>query len=417
MAILVDRSGTEGSILRPVLLTIAVQLLLALATALIKLRSGSDDTDIYYRYATMAMAGEVPYRDYRVEYPPLALPLFLVPRLIAPDIAGFKFAFAVEMLVFNAATVWAVAAWVRRRLGSQHVRSRLAWYTLFFVLLSRLMVARFDAVPMFLGFVASTWWFSGRVVLGGLAASLGALTKVYPAVVAVLASTWDLTRPGSARGRGLAAFSLASALGVGAWLALAGLAGVSESLGYQLGRGFEYGSLYSGAQMLAAKLVGAEIVIARDHAAWSSITPWSQRLALLVLPTQLVAILSVCLVFQRRGMAEGVRYSGAAILAFIVTAKVFSPQYLIWLIPFIAVLDGPIARRGCWLFAAGCAATLLAPATTNVFPRTSAWVILAYNIKNVLFLALLILLTFGPGLLRRDRSQPGPAASAPGAAI
>jgi hypothetical protein len=249
---------------------------------------------------------------------------------------------------------------------------------------------------MFLGFVASAWWFSGRSILGGLVASLGALTKVSPAVVAVLASTWDLTRPGSLRGRGLATFSLASMLGAGAWLALGGFAGVSESLGFQLGRGFEYGSVYSGGQMLAAKLLGAEILIARDHVSWSSITPWSQRLALLVFPTQGVALLTVCLVFSRRGMAEGVRYSGAAILAFIVTAKVFSPQFLIWLIPFIAVLDGPIARRGCWLFAAGCAATLLAQGTTNLFPRTSAWVILAYNLKNVLFLVLLALLTFGP---------------------
>jgi hypothetical protein len=407
MAILVDRSGTEGSILRPVLVTIAVQFLLALATALIKLRSASDDTDIYYRYATMILAGEVPYRDFRVEYPPLSLLLFLVPRLIAQDIAGFKFVFAIEMLVFNAATVGAVAAWVQRRHGPARVWSRLAWYTVFFVFLSRLMVARFDAVPMLLGFVAAAWWFSGRVVLGGLAASLGALTKVYPAVVAVLASTWELTRPGSARGRGLAAFSLASMLGVGAWLALGGWAGVSESLAYQLGRGFEYGSLYSGAQMLVAKLVGAEIIVARDHAAWSSITPWSQGLSLWVFPTQLAAILTVWIVFQRRGMTEGVRYSGAAVLAFMVTAKVFSPQYLIWLIPFIAVLEGPIACRGCWLFAAGCAATLLAPATTNVFPRTSAWVILAYNIKNVLFLALLGLLTFGPGSLRQGRKPGG----------
>ena len=95
-------------------------------------------------------------------------------------------------------------------------------------------------------------------------------------------------------------------------------------------------------------------------------------------------------------MIEGVRFSGAAILAFIITGKVFSPQYLIWLLPFIAVLEGPIARRGFWLFAAGCAATLIAPALTGSFARIDIAVILAYNIKNALFLALLALLTFGP---------------------
>jgi hypothetical protein len=95
-------------------------------------------------------------------------------------------------------------------------------------------------------------------------------------------------------------------------------------------------------------------------------------------------------------MTEGVRYSGAVVLAFIITGKVFSPQYLIWLIPFIAVLEGRVARPGCWIFAAGCVATLLAPGIAGFLPRTSAWVILAYNIKNALFLWLLVILTFGP---------------------
>jgi hypothetical protein len=96
-------------------------------------------------------------------------------------------------------------------------------------------------------------------------------------------------------------------------------------------------------------------------------------------------------------MAEGVRFSGAAILAFIITGKVFSPQYLLWMLPFVAVLERPIARLGFWLFAAGCAATLIAPALTGSFSRTSLTVIVAYDVKNALFLMLLALLAFGPG--------------------
>ena len=148
--------------------------------------------------------------------------------------------------------------------------------------------------------------------------------------------------------------------------------------------------------MLAAKTVGAEIAVVRDHAAWASVTALSPLLLPLVLPIQALTIVTVCGVFWRRGMSEGVRFSGAAILAFILTGKVFSPQYLIWLLPFIAVLEGPLARRGFWLFAAGCAATLIAPALTGSFPRTGSPVILAYNLKNALFLALLAILTFGP---------------------
>ncbi len=391
-----DEPGMRRTLLGPVLIAVAVQLLLTAASAAGKLRLGSEDTDIYARYAALIRAGKVPYRDFRVEYPPLALPLFVLPYLLAPGGDGYRVAVAVEMLIFNAATVWLVAAWVERQQGRDRVRNRLAWYTLFYLLLSRLIVSRYDAAAMFVGFAASCCWFSGRTGLGGATAAFGTLLKVYPAVVAVVATPFDLSRTGRQRGRGALAFATVMLLGSLAWLALGGARGVTESLGYQLGRGFEFGSLYSGVQMLAAKVAGVEIQVVRDHAAWSSITPWTDRWLPLVLPIQAATILLVVGVFVRRGMRDGVRYSGAAILAFIITGKVFSPQYLLWLLPYVAVVEGPIARRACWLFASGCGATLVGPALIGSFPRTSAAVILTYNAKNALFLGLLVILTFGP---------------------
>lgn len=379
---------------RQVAIAIAVQLAIAGATTAVKLQAGRDDTDIYFRYATLSLEGRVPYRDFRVEYPPLALPLFLVPAVVSRDVGVFKVAFGLEMLVFNAATVWLVAAHAEKQ-GRTAVRRALIRYTILYLLLSRLIVLRYDAATMFVGFAASCWWFSGHSGRGGVAAALGTLMKVYPATVALVAAPWDLARK-SSRGRGLAAFIGALTLGVLAWVAIGTPRGVGESLGYQLGRGFEYGSLYSGAQMLAAKAVGAEIAVVRDHAAWASVTPWSPALLRWVLPIQASAILAVCGVFYRRGLSDGIRYSAAAILAFIVTGKVFSPQYLIWLLPFLAMLEGPIARRAYWIFVAGCAATLIAPATPGWYPRTSAIVVMAYNVKNALFLALLLILTLGP---------------------
>ncbi len=374
----------------------AIQTILALLITAGKLWSGYDDRDLYFLYASLALEGKVPYRDYAVEYPPLALALFLAPRAVAPGVASFKIALAVEMLLFNAATVLLVASVVERRQGLAQVPSRLAWYTVFFLLLSRLMVSRFDAAPMLLGFGASVWWFAGRVRLGGLAAALGTLTKMYPAVVPLLGSIRDLSRPGPARMRGTVVFASTLLLCIASWLGLGGVRGVSASLRYQVERSFEYGSLYSGIQMLVAKLVGAEIVIGRDHASWSSITPWSARLLTWVLPIQLTSILVVCGVFTRRRLGAGVRYSGAAVLGLIITGKVFSPQYLIWLMPYIAVLDGPVASRSRRLFAAVCAATVLAAACLNYVSRTSLWVILAYDVRNVLIAWLWLWLVFGP---------------------
>ncbi len=380
----------------------AIHFPLVLLTSAGKLWSGYDDRDIYFQYATLALEGKIPYRDFTVEYPPLALPLFLAPRLLTRDVATFKTALAAEMLLFHAVTVLLAASVVERRQGLEKVPSRLAWYTLFFLVLSRLLVSRFDAAPTMLAFGASVWWFSGRLRSGGLAAALGTLMKVYPAVVPLLGSIRDLTRPGPARYRGAIAFAFTLSLGIASWLILGGASGVSASLAYQLDRSFEYGSLYSGTQMLVAKLLGAEIVIGRDHASWSSITPWSASLLAWVLPLQLTSILVVCGMFARREMSSGVRYTGAAVLGLIITGKVFSPQYLIWLMPFITVLDGPVAPRGRRLFAAVCATTVLAAGCLNYLSRTSVWVILAFNVRNVLIAWLWLWLTFGP---RDDRAD------------
>ena len=90
--------------------------------------------------------------------------------------ATFKTALAAEMLLFNAVTVLLAASVVERRQGLVHVPSRLAWYTVFFLMLSRLLVLPFRRGPDGrLAFGASVWWFSGRLRLGGLAAALGTL--------------------------------------------------------------------------------------------------------------------------------------------------------------------------------------------------------------------------------------------------
>ncbi|MFN2628824.1 MAG: hypothetical protein ABR569_09345, partial [Gaiellaceae bacterium] len=41
------------------------------------------DTVVYQRYGDAMRGGEVPYRDFKLEYPPGALPAFLAPELTA----------------------------------------------------------------------------------------------------------------------------------------------------------------------------------------------------------------------------------------------------------------------------------------------------------------------------------------------
>ncbi len=384
----------NAALVRPVLIALAVQCLLTTATIAAKLRSGRDDTDLYLQYATRTLNGEIPYRDFRIEYPPMALPLFLVPGLIARGEVGFKIGFGVEMLAFQAATVALLAAWVHSRSGPAKVRWALVRYTVVYALLSRLIVTRYDAATMFLAFSSAIAWESGRRGIGGLLAGLGTLLKISPAAIVMVQAPGDLSR--SPRGRGLVVLASTLATGLLLWLAIGGPRGLADSLSYQIGRGLEYGSVYSSLQMLAAKATGERIEIVRDRAAWASVTPWTPHLLPLVLPIQAAAVLWVAIVHARRGAREGVRYSAAAILAFVVAGKVFSPQFLIWLLPFVAAIEGPAARRSFLLLTAGTAATLIVPAMAGTFPRESLVLILAGLFKNAIFLVMLGVLVLGP---------------------
>jgi hypothetical protein len=104
-------------------------------------------------------------------------------------------------------------------------------------------------------------------------------------------------------------------------------------------------------------------------------------------------------------MTEGLRYSAAAVLAFIITGKVLSPQYLVWLFPFLAVLDGPSGRLARRLFLLGCVTTaMLYPGPGFVMALDHrAGAILLLNLRNILLVWLLAWLLFGPG---ESRSSP-----------
>jgi hypothetical protein len=186
---------------------------------------------IYYDYATQAVEGQVPYRDYLVEYPILTFPLFLVPRLFVSDFASYCIAFGVEMWLFDVAAIVLIARHIAETEVPGQVAVRLAWYTIFCAMLAPLVVGRFELAPMVVAFAAARWWFSGRPGLGGVTAGVGALLKVFPGLVAVVAMAWEATRLRASRARGTLAFAATMAIGVAGWFALGG-ANVLESFRY-----------------------------------------------------------------------------------------------------------------------------------------------------------------------------------------
>jgi hypothetical protein len=352
--------------------------------------------EIAFDYATLAVNGQVPYRDYLVEYPILGFLVFLIPRLFVADFAGYRIAYGVQLLLFNAVAVFLVARHVAKTEGIDRVPSRLAWYTGFFASLCPLLMGPYDLAPMAVAFAAAHFWFSGRNVAGGVLAGMGFLLKIFPGAIAGPALIWEAARFRETRGRGILSFLATVTAGMSFWFWLGGKR-VAESLLYHAERGLLVESLYGGILMLFGKVTGQTVTWVYDHKALHITTDWGGHLARFSLPIQLATILLVIWRYRRSGMKDGVRYAGASVLAFMATGKILSPQFLIWLIPFVTVLGGDTGRLARKIFLQACIAT------TIIYPLFALRLILEYNnlagiillnYRNALLVGLLFLLLF-----------------------
>jgi hypothetical protein len=260
-----------------------------------------------------------------------------------------------------------------------------------------LVVGRFELAPMALAFGAAHWWFSGRNVLGGFTAGLGALLKVFPGLVAPIAALSEAARLRAMRGRGTATFVATLAAGGAVWFLIGG-AKVLDSFRYHASRGLGIETVHAGAVLAWGKLAGIDVPWVIEHKAVHLAPEWGASLAALTAPLQAGALLLVLVQFWRSGITNGMRYVAAALLASLVTSKVFSPQYLIWLFPFVSVLGGWTGSRGRWLFLFACLlTTLLYPGPGfALLLQHEATAIFLLNLRNVLLLAILALLLFGP---------------------
>jgi hypothetical protein len=122
---------------------------------------------------------------------------------------------------------------------------------------------------------------------------------------------------------------------------------------------------------------------------------WGRPIVRFIPWIQLTTLGAIALRFARTGGRSfgGVRASGALILAYMITGKVLSPQFLVWIVPFVAVLEGPSARAAKLTFLTACfTTTLIYPlgGLQFVYDRRIEGVLLL-NIRNALLILLLAL--------------------------
>jgi hypothetical protein len=371
-----------------------------------------DDTSVYQNYGDPIANGKVPYRDFGLEYPPAALPVFAIPSLLRSpegDLNRYRNLFEAEMVVCGElALLFVLAALLSLEVGPVRLGLALGFAALAPLLIGSVILTRFDLWPAALTAGALAALLAGRDRLGAGGLGLAVAAKLYPLVLVPLAGVWIWRRSG--RRQALLALTVFAAVLLACFLPFLALAphGVWQSFTRQTGRPLQIESLGAGVLLVLHQVAGVGITMRSSHGSQNLAGPGPDALAALQTVLQAAAVVAVWIWFAR-GPAERdrlVRACAAAVCAFIAFGKVLSPQFLIWLIPLVPLVRG---RRG---LVAGAVLGLALVLTQLWFPfrywdlalhfgALPSWLVLGRDLVLLGLLAVLV----APSRLRRAQAR------------
>jgi len=182
---------------------------------------------------------------------------------------------------------------------------------------------------------------------------------------------------------------------------------------YQFQRGLQVESAGGGLVLLAHILGAAPATIGFSHYSFEADSSWSASIITALTPILVVAyglmVVAATVRFRQERARLGdvrpgtvVAYVTAALLLLLLTNKVFSPQYLLWMLPFGALLPRPQAYL---LMVACLLTTAVFPLNYDALLKLRPELVLLVNVRNLLLLGLMAWLLAGHAPAIRPRRR------------
>ncbi len=326
------------------------------------------DTGTYQSYGdAIAGRGAVPYRDFNLEYPPGALPVFILPSLgHEGDRPAYDRWFDREMALCGCLALLGTALCLRAlRAGPLRTTVALAFFGVSPLLIGSVVLSRFDFWPVALAVLALAALLSDRPLPAAvlIGAAIGA--KLWPAALLPLFAA-SLVRTRGVRAAAIWAADLVAVLtAIFVPFAVISPGGVWHSFNAQFARPLQVESLGSAILIAVKHAAGTTPHLATSFGSQNLTGPGAHAAAVVTTIFGVLALAAIWVMFAR-GPATGARlavHSAAAVAALLAFGKVFSPQFVIWLVPFVLVVGG---LRG---IAAGVLLTAVLGLTHAWFPR------------------------------------------------
>jgi len=305
----------------------------------------------YLPYANEVMNGNIP----NMEYPPFALAFITIPRLFTSDPFGYEIAFVVQVFIFFMIGLYVIAKLAKRYRQSQHLAMIL--YTVLMLLMFQLVADRYDIFPTVLTLISFYFFVTKKYTWAFVFLSIATMTKLYPAVlfpIFLIPLIFNRDWKNALKGSGL--FVL-TALAIAVPFFIFGPDALFSFLSANVDRPLQIestaASIFSFMHMLG--LADVTIIPFEPGVMGSSdnlVGPLPDAVAPFMNYIMIAALIVVYILYAY-GLRSLPKYGqdsednrtillGAsallALMAFMIFGKVFSSQYLIWIIPFIVIL-------------------------------------------------------------------------------
>lgn len=343
------------------------------------------DVALYRQYADQLRSGAAASPDFRPEYPPGALTLFMLPGLSEPR---YHRAFLTLMGLFDLAACLLVfhRARLRPHTPARSPLFHAMVYLAMTAVLWPVLYARFDIAPAALVLAALHCLDRHRERVSAVLLGLAGAIKLWPFALFPLWIVWEV-RPGQPRHP-----RVGHTLKTGVWIGVGAAIGalpvltllgtrIASSARYHADRGLQIESTWATLVLILDRLNLAEAGIEEAFGSVQLTGRLASILTRVSMPATLalVAIPTIALYARRQQLSathppvsregHGHEWGGSAlehaVLAVVagcmIAAKVLSPQFILWVAPLIAlVATGP---------ATALLAFLTAALTTEVYPH------------------------------------------------
>jgi hypothetical protein len=292
-----------------------------------------------------------PYTEFPCEYPPGALLLFGAIRLAFDGLRPFVLAYGALVAACICVAALVMIRLVERQFGDSRAPALVALaFTVWVALTGSFLVTRFDSVMVLFVALALLAWDRKRESIAGLCLGLGASIKLWPAFLVPILMLSSLHSPRS----GVVAARPALSLGIGALIGFALPHGMVVAMGtsptdllnylsYYGDRPPEVESLQANLLVIGQMLGITTVTPAFDFGSHNVIaTNWrtlSHIFSLAFGVSYLGALL--CVLKSGHSRRTELLAMGFVTITLILCSKVFSGEYMIWILPFalLAVAD------------------------------------------------------------------------------